>query len=131
MAISTVKLAGDGLALDHPDRCRVCALPLPASGADDGICSRRCAGRRPESAAAAREGSELKAKLLAEIALLKSGTTICPGELSQRILPGVDQPLTVLRPLIFELAMSRRLRLSQKGTILLWQKIRGPFRVGK
>ncbi len=131
MPISTEKLAGDGLALDHPDRCRVCALPLPASGAEDGICSRRCAGRRRESAAAARDASDLKAKLLTEIALLKAGTTVCPGELSHRILPGTEQPLTVLRPLIFELSMTRRLRLSQKGVITLWHKIRGPFRVGK
>ena len=131
MSISAEKLAGDGLVLDHPDRCRVCALPLPASGAEDGICSRRCAGRRRESAAAARDGAEFKAKLLVEIAKLKPGTTVCPGELSQRILPGIDQPLTVLRPLIFELSISRRLRLSQKGTFTLWQKIRGPFRVGK
>ena len=131
MSLSTEKLAGDALALAHPDRCRVCALPLPASGADDGICSRRCAGRRRESVAAASDSAQLKAQLLAEIARLKTGTTVCPGELSQRILPGVDQPLTVLRPLIFELSISRRLRLSQKGTITLWQKIRGPFRVGK
>ena len=131
MSLSTEKLAGDALALAHPDRCRVCALPLPASGADDGICSRRCAGKKRESASAASDSAELKAQLLAEIARLKTGTTVCPGELSQRILPGVDQPLTVLRPLIFELSISRRLRLSQKGTITLWQKIRGPFRVGK
>lgn len=131
MAISTEKLAGDGLALDHPDRCRVCALPLPATGAEDGICSRRCGGRRRESAAAARDSAQLKAQILVEIGLLKTGTTMCPGELSQRLFPGMDQPLTVLRPLIFELAISRRLRLSQKGTITLWHKIRGPFRVGK
>lgn len=131
MSISTEKLAGDELVLGHPDRCRVCALPLPASGADDGICSRRCAGRKRESAAAAENSAQLKTQLLGEIARLKTGTTVCPGELSQRILPGVDQPLTVLRPLIFELSISRRLRLSQKGIIMLWQKIRGPFRVGK
>ncbi|MES2659959.1 MAG: hypothetical protein V4689_15165 [Verrucomicrobiota bacterium] len=131
MPISTEKLAGDGLALDHPGRCRVCALPLPAKGAEDGICSRRCADRRRESAAVAREESELKEKLLAEVANLKAGTTVCPGELSHRVLPGTDQPLTVLRPLIFELSISRRLRLSQKGTITLWQKIHGPFRVGR
>ncbi|MES2440703.1 MAG: hypothetical protein V4584_16675 [Verrucomicrobiota bacterium] len=131
MSVSTEKLAGDELAHEHPDRCRVCALPLPAKGAEHGICSRRCAGRRRESAAVARDEGVLKQKLLAEIADLKPGTTVCPGELSHRILPGTDQPLTLLRPLIFELSMSRRLRLSQKGTITLWQKIRGPFRVGR
>jgi Protein of unknown function (DUF3253) len=79
----------------------------------------------------AQDSCAMKERLLAEVAKLKVGTTICPGELSQQILPSTDQPLTVLRPLIFELAISRRLRLSQKGTITLWQKIRGPFRVGK
>jgi Protein of unknown function (DUF3253) len=79
----------------------------------------------------AQESSVMKERLLTAIAKLKPGTTICPGALSQEVLPGTDQPLTVLRPLIFELAISRRLRLSQKGTIMLWQKIRGPFRVGK
>jgi hypothetical protein len=131
MAISNEKLAGDALALVHPERCRVCALPLPATLPEDGICSRRCAGRRRESAVIAQESSVMKERLLAGIANLKAGTTICPGALSQEILPGTDQPLTVLRPLIFELAILRRLRLSQKGTIMLWQKIRGPFRVGK
>jgi Protein of unknown function (DUF3253) len=131
MSISTEKLAGNALALAHPDRCRVCALPLPATRPEDGICSRRCAGRRQESAMIAQDSCAMKERLLAEVAKLKAGTTICPGELSQQILPSTDQPLTVLRPLIFELAISRRLRLSQKGTITLWQKIRGPFRVGK
>jgi hypothetical protein len=79
----------------------------------------------------AQDSCAMKERLLAEVAKLKAGTTICPGELSQQILPITDQPLTVLRPLIFELAISRRLRLSQKGTITLWQKICGPFRVGK
>ncbi len=127
----TRPLAGDPLAFAHPDRCRVCALPLPETGAEDGICSRRCAGRKRESAIVARDAADLKKNILTEISVLKSGTTVCPGELSHRILPGMDLPLTLLRPLIFELSMSRRLRLSQKGTITLWQKIRGPFRVGR
>jgi hypothetical protein len=125
------KFAGDEIASDHPERCRICALSLPANGAEDGICSRRCAGKKQASAAVAKDAAVLKEMLLKEIAGLKPGTTVCPGELSHRVLPGTDQPLTVLRPLIFELSISRRLRLSQKGTITLWQKIRGPFRVGR
>ena len=73
----------------------------------------------------------LTAQVLAELAELGPGTTICPGELSHRVLPGVDQPLTVLRPLLFELAAGRQLRLSQKGAVVGWWKIRGPFRVGR
>jgi Protein of unknown function (DUF3253) len=131
MPISTEILAGDALAQDHPGRCRVCALPLPAPDPEDGICSRRCAGRRRESGALAHDRTAMKAKILALLSNLKAATTLCPGELSQQLLPGTDQPLTLLRPLIFELSISRKLRLSQKGTITLWHKIRGPFRVGR
>ena len=123
-------LAGDGLSQSHPDRCRVCALPLPAGPCDNGICSRRCADRRRESGNVARTAATLKERIVEEISKLKRGTTMCPGELSQRILPGLEQALTLLRPLIFELADARRLRLSQKGTVTIWPKIRGPFRVG-
>lgn len=122
-------LAGDGIAALQPGRCRVCALPLPEGGADDGGCSRRCAGRRRESAVVAGDASALKERILAEVATLKTGATLCPGELSHRVLPGRELPLTLLRPLIYELAGERRLRLSQKGKTLLWEKIRGPFRV--
>lgn len=123
-------LAGDSLVAAHPDRCRVCLLPLPAGTCDQGICSRRCAGRKSESADVARSVAKLTEQILAEISQLKKGTTICPGELSQRILHGSEQPLTLLRPVIFGLADARRLRLSQKGTVMIWPKIRGPFRVG-
>lgn len=125
----TPLLAGDGIAMLDASRCRVCALPLPASGADDGICSRRCAGRRRESAAVAVDAPALKERILAEVATVRPGTTLCPGELSHRVLPGLELPLTLLRPLIYELAGERKLRLSQKGKTMLWEKIRGPFRV--
>jgi Protein of unknown function (DUF3253) len=124
------KLAGDSLASTHSDRCRVCALPLPAKPDDSGICSRRCAGRRGESEAIFLSEAALKQQVIVEISKLKRGSSVCPGELSQRLLPGTDQPLTVLRPLLYELAAARRIRLSQKGTLMLWEKIRGPFRVG-
>ena len=77
------------------------------------------------------ERDALTGKVLAALAELRAGTTICPGELSHRVLPGVEQPLTVLRPLLFELAAGRQLRLSQKGSVVGWWKIRGPFRVGR
>ena len=123
-------LAGDWLGLAHPDRCRVCALPLPANAENDGICSRRCAGLRRESEAVQREVEALTARILAGVASLKAGTTICPRALSQEVRPGLDQPLTLLRPLIFNLAAAGKLRLRQNGSVVLWWKIRGPFRVG-
>ena len=128
---ASAPLAGDGIAVRYPDRCRICSLPLPRSGADDGICSRRCAARRKESARVAADAVVLKEQILTEISTLRKGTTICPGELSQRILTGTDQPLSLLRPLLFELAEARKIRLSQKGSIVLWPQIRGPFRVGQ
>ena len=78
-----------------------------------------------------RDEEALTVKLLLEVAAFRQGTTVCPGELSRCLLPGVDQPLTVLRPLIFGMAAARRLRLSQKGTVVGWWKIKGPFRVGR
>lgn len=122
-------LAGDGIAKLDASRCRVCALPLPAGGREDGICSRRCAGRRRESATVAGDAPALKERILAEVAALQAGATLCPGELSHRVLLGRELPLTLLRPLIYELAGERKLRLSQKGKTMLWEKIRGPFRV--
>jgi hypothetical protein len=94
------------------------------------ICSRRCAGKRAESAEVVRNRAALEALILTEVRALRKGTTVCPGELSHRVLPGVDQPLTVLRPLIYELAAAGKLRLRQKGAVVLWEKVRGPFRVG-
>jgi len=72
---------------------------------------------------------DLKHAILVEISALRKGTSVCPGELSHRVLPGTDQPLSLLRPLIFELSEAGKLRLSQKGTLLPWWKICGPFRV--
>lgn len=123
-------LAGDAIFREHPDRCRVCALPLPTMDDDSGICSRRCAARKRESTAIAADAAAIKARILSEIARLKPGTTVCPGELGHRILPETEQPLILLRPLVYELAAARKLRLRQKGDVVLWQKIRGPFRVG-
>ncbi len=129
-AILKNSLAGDAFALAYSDRCRICALPLPPRSAGEGICSRRCAGLRGESAAVEEQAHALMERLLAEVARLRRGTTVCPVDLAQRVLPQVAQALTVLRPLIFELAESGRLRLSQKGALVRWPKISGPFRIG-
>ena len=122
--------AGDAIALEHPERCRICSLPLPSKDDGGGICSRRCSGRKVESAQVAADAVALKARILVEVALLKPATTVCPGELSLRVLPQTLLPLTLLRPLIFELAAARKLILRQQKTVVLWHKIRGPFRVG-
>jgi hypothetical protein len=102
MSISTEKLAGNALALAHPDRCRVCALPLPATCPEDGICSRRCAGRRRESAMIAQDSCAMKERLLAEVAKLKAGTTICPGELTLDRAAAVDFRTRDLAPAAIE-----------------------------
>lgn len=122
--------AGDAIAREHPERCRICCLPLPSKDDGGGICSRRCSGRKNESAQVAADGVALKARILVEVALLKPATTVCPGELSLRVLPQTLLPLTLLRPLIFELAASRKLILRQQKKVVLWHQIRGPFRVG-
>ena len=124
-------LAGDVIASEHPDRCRICALPLPAKDDGSEICSRRCAGRKIESTKVAIDSALLKARILEEVATLKHGTTVCPGELSHRVLSDSLLPLTLLRPLIYELAAAGKISLRQKGAAVIWQKIRGPFRVGR
>lgn len=123
------RLAGDNLTESWPDRCRICVLPLPRNPDESGICSRKCAGRKAESERIMEDRDKLKHSILVEVSSLRKGTSICPGELSHRVLPGTEQPLSLLRPLIFELAEAGKLRLSQKGTLLPWWKIRGPFRV--
>ena len=123
-------LAGDAIASEHPDRCRICALPLPAKDDGSGICSRRCTGRKSESAKVAADSASLKAQILIEVATLKHGRTVCPGELSHRVLPDTLLPLALLRPLIYELAAARKICLRQNGAVIICQKIRGPFRVG-
>ena len=123
-------LGGDVIVSEHPDRCRICALPLPAKDDGSGICSRRCASRKNESTKVAANSASLKARILVEVATLKHGTTMCPGELSHAVLPDTELPLALLRPLIYELAAARKITLRQKGAAIIWQKIRGPFRVG-
>lgn len=68
-------------------------------------------------------------QVLRELQSLKRGSSICPGQLARKVLPGVEEPLRLLRPLIYRWAEQGHLRLSQKGHILPWWKIRGPFRI--
>jgi len=87
-------------------------------------------GRKTESARVAAEATSIKARILLEVARLERGSTVCPGELSLRVLPETVLPLTLLRPLIYELAEARKIILRQNKNVVLWQTIRGPFRVG-
>jgi hypothetical protein len=111
-------------------RCVICGLPLPEG--DDGgeVCSRRCAGRRAEARALRHEADKHRVRILEEVGSLRRGTTICPGELALRVLPGTDNPLQILRPFLQELAEEKKLRWLQKGKVVWWEKVRGPFRVG-
>ncbi|MGF1657157.1 MAG: DUF3253 domain-containing protein [Verrucomicrobiales bacterium] len=70
-------------------------------------------------------------QLLQQTRLLSKGTSACPGALAQTILPKHAQPLNVLRPLLFMLAEHGKIRLTQKGQVLGWRHIRGPFRVSQ
>ena len=109
--------------------CQICALPLPRT-ADNNICSRRCAGlRKLSSEVLGPQQTEWRARILQSLSTLKPGTTICPGELSVNLLSGVEKPLTVLRPLLYQMAEEGRVVLSQKNVKTHWWKIRGPFRI--
>jgi hypothetical protein len=111
--------------------CQICALALPRNAAEsDTICSRRCAGLRKISAAVlGPEATEWRRKIVQELATLRAETTVCPGELAKRLLPELDKPLTVLRPLLYQMAEEKRVVLSQKNVKTPWWKIRGPFRI--
>ena len=104
---------------------------MPANSPVDQVCSRQCAGRRKESIEVARQKIAIGELVIAEVNLLDGSATICPGELSHRVFPNTEKPLTVIRPIIYELAMAGKIRLRQKGQVVRWDKIRGPFRVGK
>jgi len=112
-------------------RCAVCGLPMPEKDCGD-VCSRRCASRRGISRSLQNcKRRALEAEILRVVSDLSEGSTICPGDLSRKVLPGVEEPLRLTRPLIFFLQQQGRLRLSQKGVVMPWWKIRGPFRVGR
>jgi len=111
------------------ERCPVCALPLPRN-VSEGTCSRRCAGLRPLSLAInGPQETHWRAAILERLGALRPGTTICPGELAVDLLPEIDKPLTVLRPLLYQLAEEGRVVLSQQKRTIPWWKIRGPFRI--
>jgi hypothetical protein len=122
-----MELAGDWLA--ELGLCRICGLAMPRTESEDGICSRACAGRRKSSHQVWRDQSALTIQIQQELVRLAADSTLCPGELSCRILPQETKPIGVLRPLLFQLAKQGKIQTLQKGSVVLWSKIRGPFRV--
>lgn len=123
----TSVLAGDWLQ-DH-NLCRVCALPLPAS-APTGICSKRCTGRKKVSADVHVRHQEFEDLIIRNVSEADSKTGMCSAELSAKVLPEIkENPLNVLRPLIFRLAEQGRVALLQKGSTVSWMMLRGPFRI--
>jgi hypothetical protein len=112
-------------------RCMVCGLQMPRNSEDE-VCSRRCAGLRNTAVLLqTTQLQEIQSAILSFASQLRDGATICPGTLAQKILPTVQDPLRLLRPVFFYMQETGRIRLSQKGAVLPWWKIRGPFRVGR
>lgn len=64
--------------------------------------------------------------ILHELAQLRPGTTICPGQLARRL--GLDQ--AALRPHLLRLAERGQLSLRQKNRPVNPSTLRGPYRVG-
>jgi predicted nucleic acid-binding Zn ribbon protein len=126
--LTTAQIAN--LMLQHR-RCIVCGMPLPGKP-DQDICSRRCSTQKKKALQLqTTKLQEIESEILSIVTQLRDDATICPGTLAQKIFPDSEDPLRLLRPIIFYLQEQRRLRLSQKGAVLPWWKIRGPFRVGK
>jgi hypothetical protein len=64
-------------------------------------------------------------RLLARLARLRPGTTMCPGALAR----DCGATLAVIRPDLLELARAGRVLLTQRGEKVSGPEIRGPFRV--
>ena len=63
--------------------------------------------------------------ILAELAALRPGATLCPGELARRL--GSTQ--AQLRPLLQTLADAGRIAITQRGAPADLRTLRGPYRV--
>lgn len=63
--------------------------------------------------------------ILAELAKVRAGATLCPGELAKRL--GITQ--AGLRPRLIELSSSGRIVVSQRGETADLRTLRGPYRV--
>jgi predicted transcriptional regulator len=67
----------------------------------------------------------MRAKIRAELAKIKSGSTQCPGKLSR----AVGSTLRKLRPTLEAMARAGEVRFYQKGRRVSPEAVRGPFRI--
>ena len=67
----------------------------------------------------------MESAVLAELARLRWGTTLCPGELARRL----GTTPRALRPLLGELEARGALVVSQRGVVKPLREVRGPYRV--
>lgn len=67
----------------------------------------------------------MEKEVLAELARVRAGRTLCPGELARRL--GTTQ--RALRPTLAALEARGLVRCSQRGVVKRLAEIRGPYRV--
>jgi DNA-binding FadR family transcriptional regulator len=68
----------------------------------------------------------MEERILEELARLKPGSTLCPGELARRL----GTTLAMLRPAYADLAARGKIRVTQRGRPADLRTLCGPFRVG-
>lgn len=114
--------------------CRVCALPAVSSP-----CSERCHRLAAKKRVVDAKAAEVSQQIVEAIAQLRSGTTICPGDLAYRLTQSLGLPvasardaLALMRSQYLRLRNERKLRFFQKGVVLPITKFpKGPFRLGR
>lgn len=67
----------------------------------------------------------MEERILTQLARLKAGSTMCPGDLARRL----GTTLAALRPHYETLAADGRIRVTQQGRPADLRTLRGPFRV--
>lgn len=68
-----------------------------------------------------------EAAVLTELARLRAGTTVCPGELAKRL----GTTPRALRPFLAELEARRVLVVLQRGVVKPLRDVRGPYRIAR
>jgi DNA-binding transcriptional ArsR family regulator len=69
----------------------------------------------------------MESEVLAQLARVSAGATLCPGELARRL--GTTQ--RALRPTLAALEARGLVRCSQRGVVRRLAEIRGPYRVAR
>jgi hypothetical protein len=129
--IRSIKLTG-GRAMDK-FLCEVCHRLGP-----DAICSRRCQGLRKLKLSL--DLSDVRQRILDELAKLERDASICPGRLSKTALGALGiaiqeerDALSLLRETLFTMRQEGLLRFYQKNVLVPKAKgpreLKGPFRV--